>query len=143
MIRKAAVPGHRLKMSIPGDTITIMGHARMTTQGSEKFNRNNHPFRGKTPAGAFALAHNGVLWNDRELRNTLNLPETKIETDSYVAVQLIEQKKALDFSSLQHMAEQVEGSFTFTVLDAADGLYIIKGDSPFCLWNFPNLGLYV
>ena len=69
MIRKAAIPGHRLKMSVPGDTITIMGHARMTTQGNEKFNRNNHPFRGKTPAGAFALAHNGVLWNQDKRMN--------------------------------------------------------------------------
>ncbi len=28
------------------------------------------------------------------------LPETKIQTDSYVAVQLIEKKKSLDFDSL-------------------------------------------
>ena len=34
-------------------------------------------------------------------------------------------------------------SCTFTVLDAADGLYIVKGDSPFCLWHFPKLGLFV
>ena len=51
------------------------------------------------------------------LRKRLPLPFTKIETDSYVAVQLLEQKKTLDFASLKYMAEQVEGSFTFTVLD--------------------------
>ena len=138
VIRKAPVPGRRLKFQIPDATIAVMGHARMTTQGNEKFNRNNHPFRGKAPAGAFALAHNGVLWNDRELRQSLNLPSTKIETDSYIAVQLIEQKKTLDFSSLKYMAETVEGSFTFTVLDAEDSLYIVKGDSPLCLWRFPG-----
>ena len=142
VIRKSPVPGRRLKFQIPGTAIAVMGHARMTTQGNEKFNRNNHPFTGNTPAGPFALAHNGVLWNDKELRETLNLPATKIETDSYIAVQLIEQKKTLDFSSLKYMAEQVEGSFTFTVLDAEDSLYIVKGDSPLCLWRFPG-GVYV
>lgn len=143
VIRKAPVPGHLLRFQIPDDTTTVMGHTRMTTQGNERFNRNNHPFRGKTKDGVFALAHNGALWNDRELRETQKLPATNIETDSYIAVQLIEQKKALDFSSLKYMAEQVEGSFTFTILDAADGLYIVKGDSPFCLLHEPRLGLFV
>ena len=119
VVRKAPVPGHALKFQIPDDAGAIMCHARMTTQGNERFNRNNHPFRGNTPAGAFALAHNGILWNDRELRERLNLPATNIETDSYIAVQLIEQKGALGFSGLKYMAETVEGSFTFTVLDAA------------------------
>ena len=59
------------------------------------------------------------------LRKRLPLPFTKIETDSYVAVQLLEQKKTLDFASLKYMAEQVEGSFTFTVLDQRNHLYIL------------------
>lgn len=90
LIRKAPVPGHLLRFQIPDDTTVVMGHTRMTTQGNERFNRNNHPFRGKTKNGAFALAHNGVLWNDRALRETLKLPATDIETDSYIAVQLID-----------------------------------------------------
>ena len=90
--------------------------------------------------GPFALAHNGVLWNDGWLRQVQELPKTQIETDSFVAVQLIEQKSALDFDSLQYMAEQVEGSFTFTVLDKEDNLYFVKGDSPMCICQFPKLG---
>ncbi|MDR3766775.1 MAG: class II glutamine amidotransferase [Butyricicoccus sp.] len=50
----------------------------MTTQGNAKFNQNNHPFRGKLPGQAFVLAHNGVLWNDHELRHTESLPRTSI-----------------------------------------------------------------
>ena len=77
-----------------------MGHTRMTTQGDEKFNFNNHPFYGKTDL-EFALAHNGVLYNDCRLRITEHLPSTRIETDSYVAVQLIEKKGTLDTDSLR------------------------------------------
>lgn len=54
-----------------------------------------------------------------------------------------EQKKALNFDSLKYMAEEVEGSFTFTVLDRRDRLYIVKGDNPLCLLHFPSLGLYL
>ena len=116
-VYKRPVPAHRLRFRIPTDTQAIMGHTRMTTQGSEAKNYNNHPFLGHAGDLQFALAHNGVLHNDRMLRRSLKLPRTKIQTDSYVAVQLIERKKALDFASLKYMAEQVEGSFTFTVLD--------------------------
>ena len=118
-----------------------MGHTRMTTQGSEKKNYNNHPFLGKAGQTLFALAHNGVLFNDFELRRTCRLPKTHIETDSYVAVQLIEQQKALTPASLKEMAEAVEGSFVFTVLDEQDNLYVVKGDNPFCLLHFPRIGL--
>ena len=143
VIRKAPVPGHRLKTYVPGKVTAVMGHTRMTTQGDARKVRNNHPFRGNTPLGAFAAAHNGVLYNDRLLRESMHLPDTRIETDSYAAVQLIEQKKALDFSSLKYMAETVEGSFTFTFLDTEDAIYIVKGDSPFFLLHWPRTGLYL
>ena len=115
----------------------------MATQGKAGRNYNNHPFLGYVQGSPFALAHNGVLYNDHILRRNLRLPSTKIETDSYIGVQLIEQKDALDLNSLRYMAEQVEGSFSFTVLDASDNLYIVKGDNPLCLYRFPTIGLYI
>ena len=77
------------------------------------------------------------------MRRTKHLPRTKVQTDSYVSVQLIEQQKALDFDSLRYMAEQVEGSFTFTVLDEQNALWIVKGDNPLSIAHFPELGVYV
>ena len=142
-IYKRPWPAHYMRFSIPEDAAVIMGHTRMTTQGSERKNRNNHPFPGRAGATSFALAHNGMLYNDKYLRRSLHLPRTKIETDSFIGVQLIERKKALDLASLQYMAEQVEGSFCFTVLSQENDLYIVKGDNPLCLYHFPNLGLYV
>ena len=120
-----------------------MGHTRMTTQGSADKNQNNHPFPGKVGNKAFALAHNGVLCNDRELRHERHLPKTDIETDSYVAVQLIEQKNELTFDSLREMAEAVEGSFVFTILDQDNSLYFVKGENPLTIYHYPELGLYL
>lgn len=119
-----------------------MGHTCMTTQGNEKHHFNNHPFPGHADRD-FAFAHNGVLYNDVTLRKENKLPETHIETDSYVAVQLIEQQRKLDLNSLKYMAETVSGNFTFTAFDECNSLFIIKGNNPMCLLHFADLGLYI
>ena len=136
-------PARKCGFRIPDDARVVMGHSRMTTQGKAKYNRNNHPFSGKVPGTRFALAHNGVLYNDHILRAEKHLPHTGIQTDSYVAVQLIEQQRALTPDSLKYMAESVEGSFVFTVLDDKDTLTFVKGDNPLCLLHFPGQDLYV
>ena len=69
-IYKRPVVAHRMRFHIPGDAAVIMGHTRMTTQGSARRNYNNHPFPGRTGAVDFALAHNGVLYNDVALRDS-------------------------------------------------------------------------
>ena len=142
-IFKRPKPAHRIHFTIPEKTAAVMGHTRMATQGDKKHNYNNHHFPGNAGETSFAFAHNGVIWNDSELRKKKNLPDTHIETDSYIAVQLIGQQGILNFDSLKNMAESVQGNFTFTVLDQNNSLYIIKGSNPMCLLNFPALGLYV
>ena len=139
-IFKRPLPAHRMHYRIPDGVHHIMGHTRMTTQGNERFNYNNHPFSSSD--GKFALAHNGVLYNDGILKIREHLPETRIETDSYVAVQLIEKKRTLNTDSLKFMAEQLEGSFTITVMDKDNNLYFVKGDNPMCIFKFDN-GFYI
>ncbi len=141
-IYKRPKPAHKMKFKLPNHTRAVMGHVRYTTQGSQEFNQNNHPFRGHADMD-FAFAHNGVLYNDTALRREKQLPKTNIETDSYVAVQLIEMQKSLNFDTLKNMAEDVRGSFTFTILDETNALWFVKGSSPLYLIYFPELKLYV
>lgn len=141
-IFKRPKPAHRIHFNIPDGTSAVMGHTRFATQGDKRFNYNNHPFTGHADRD-FAFAHNGCLYNDKELRRDKNLPATHIETDSYIGVQLIESQGTLTFDSLRYMAESVEGNFTFTVLSEDNNLYIIKGSNPICLLHFEALGLYV
>lgn len=142
-IYKRPFPAHKMRYKIPDGVHTVMGHTRMTTQGNEKYNYNNHPFLGCAVNTDFALAHNGVLHNDIILREKEKLPETKIETDSYIAVQLIEQKRTLNTDSLKYMAESLLGSFTITVMDRDNNLYFVKGDNPMCIYHFKHTGLYI
>lgn len=140
---KKPKPAHKVKLFFPRGTRAVIGHTRFTTQGSEKRNCNNHPFEGHCGTESFALAHNGVLYNDRELRREQHLPPTSIETDSYIAVQLLEQGQQLDTENIKRMAELVEGSFVFTILKNDNTLFLVKGNNPLTLYHFPALGLYV
>ena len=99
---------------------------------------------------AFSASHRLAEWSERIAlcRNSgMSVrkwcTKTNIQTDSYVAVQLLQIKRTLDLSALQEMAETVEGSFSFTVLDRENQLYFIKGDNPLCICHYPRLNLYV
>ena len=137
---KKPKPAHQLNLYFPKDTITLIGHTRYTTQGSEKFNQNNHPF---VSANGFSLAHNGVIYNDKELRYQYNLPQTNIETDSYIAVHLLDYCNQVDFESIKFMAENLQGSFAISILNHDDTLYLVKGCNPIYLIHFKSLGLYL
>jgi glucosamine 6-phosphate synthetase-like amidotransferase/phosphosugar isomerase protein len=142
-VYKRPVPAREMKYNIPSEVKTIMGHTRMTTQGSEKHNYNNHPFFGRVKKNTFTLAHNGILQNDKELRQSMKLPKTNIETDSYIAVQIIEKENSVSFGSLKKVAETVQGSFVFTVLDNKDNLYFVRGENPICVYHFIDNGFYL
>lgn len=142
-IYKRPVPGDRLRFHLPREAYTVMGHTRMTTQGSQRRNWNNHPFPGVAGGIHFALAHNGVLHNDWELRKQYRLPKTMVETDSFVAVQMLERLGELTFDSAALVAEALRGTFTITILDEADNLWLVKGNNPLCLYRFPRSGVYV
>ena len=142
-IQKAPKPAHRMRFQLSNKARYIMGHTRLTTQGSAKKVYNNHPFGCRGAGTAFALAHNGVLHNEESLRREYGLPKTRIQTDSYIAAQLLEQLGRVNFATLQKMAEAVRGTFTFTVLDEYNNLYIVKGDNPMSICHFPNYGVYL
>ena len=143
-VQKAPRPAHRMRFRLSSNAHIVTGHSRLTTQGDgRKRNFNNHPFEGIAGNTRFVLAHNGIIHNDKELQSTYHLPPTQIETDSYVAVQLLEQAGEISFQSLAKMAETVQGSFTFTVLDVHNNLYIVKGNSPMCIYHFERMGFYL
>ena len=142
-VYKRPLPGHCLPFRIPQDARGVMGHARMTTQGSAEKNFNNHLFQSRAGGKPFALAHNGMIYNDLALRRKGKLPRTNIETDSYVAVQLLERGGAVTSRALRDMAEKLEGPFSFTVLDHQDSLYFVRGNNPLSLYHFFDQGLYL
>ena len=133
-----------IRFSIPANVRAVMGHTRMATQGEPEKNYNHHPFEGKLPDGhKFAFAHNGVLYNEDDLRLQYDLPDTKIQTDSYVVAQALESIGHVDFDSLGEVSQEVLGSFCFTTLTPDNALHIVKGDNPMCLYDLTKKGVFI
>lgn len=96
-----------------------------------------------TDASGVAYVHNGVIYNDEELRRSHRLPPTRVETDSYAAVQILERGGKLTMDSLRRMTEALQGAFTITVLDASNTMYFVKGNNPLTIRLYPQLGCYL
>ena len=141
-IYKRPLPAKRLCLNHREGVRVVMGHTRHTTQGSQKRNYNNHPFRASAGVD-FALAHNGIIYNDDELRVSEHLPASYIETDSYILAQLLERFDHLDADTLADSVEKLSGYYTFTLVDSRDTLYIVKGESPLAIARVARLGLIV
>lgn len=143
IIYKKPLPAHKMNFKHFSGVKCITGHTRHATQGDYKTNRNNHPFKGKTEQERFALAHNGIIYNDKALQKSESLPKSSIITDSYVMVQLLEKEKALTFDNIARVTEKLEGYYTFTILDNKNNLYIVKGDSPISIIRLTKSNLIV
>ena len=142
-IFKRSKPAARMQLRPPKGTTRLLGHVRMTTQGSEKKNYNNHPFRGALHGGDFALAHNGVLQNETSLRLRFDLPQAAVETDSFVAVQLLQSYGTVTPQTIAAMAEQLKGTFAFSILTSRNNLYLVRGNNPLAVWYYLATGLYL
>ncbi|MDR0886714.1 MAG: hypothetical protein LBN22_10260 [Clostridiales Family XIII bacterium] len=143
-IQKAGCDLVQANFAYKPDAKNLMTHCRLALQGGQENNENNHPFHGQTGDGTtYALQHNGILANLNEVRKRLNLPSTDITTDSYAAVQILNTMPQMDTKSLKEMCEQLNGSYTFTILDENENFYICRGDVPFYMVHFKELKLYV
>lgn len=56
---------------------------------------------------------------------------------------MLEKEGDLSAHSLQRMAEALNGSFTITILDAQNNLYLVKGNNPLTILLLPDLGCYL
>ena len=142
-IFKVGKPANKVKLYFPDKTKVVMGHTRAASIGDPQKAANAHPFTGRIGNNSFALEHNGILIGIEYLRLKYGLPATSIETDSYVAAQLLSKFGNLSMKSLADMAEAVSGSFTFAILDNHNNLYFIKGDCPLTIAFFEEIGTYV
>jgi hypothetical protein len=108
------------------DTNFLVGHNRFTTSGKAKDNYNNHPFE----EGDFIIVHNGVIWNDDELKKMYNL-DYKEEVDSAIIGHLlnhlvVKQKESIT-NAIKIVAESLEGSFSIMIyVKSEDNLYYFK-----------------
>ncbi|MFP3154518.1 hypothetical protein LQZ18_08845 [Lachnospiraceae bacterium ZAX-1] len=143
-IEKAAGEITHADFVFPHDTKVLMAHCRLSLLDDYLEHGNNHPFEGKTQDGTrYAFAHNGILSDLKETRQRLFIPPTKIATDSYAAVQILDTQRKLNMQALKNTCEQLSGSYIFTILDEYNNFFICRGDVPIYLVHFKKLKLYI
>ncbi len=127
-----------LAASALGGTLGI-GHTRWATHGAPK-QKNAHPHVSKN--GAFAIVHNGIIENYKELKEFLIYRNFTFssDTDSEVIAQLMEYYYTGDvISALIKTATRLSGSYAVAVLCANDDkLYVVKKDNPLVVGICPD-----
>jgi glucosamine 6-phosphate synthetase-like amidotransferase/phosphosugar isomerase protein len=142
-ILKAAKPAKKFRFFIPNKVKIVIAHTRAATQGSPAFNFNNQPLYCNLNNDRVSVSHNGIISNDKLLRELYSLPKTQIECDSYIICQLIEHYGKLDFKCLKWVAETISGSFAISILDSGNNLYLVKGSNPIELIFLEEIGVFV
>ena len=109
-----------------------IGHTRWATHGVAT-DRNAHPFL--SAGGTFAVAHNGIISNYRELSAFLRARGVTFssDTDSEAIAHLIEQCYEGDImSAIRAAVNKLKGSFALAVISNRESgvIYGVRKDSP-------------
>ncbi len=122
-----------LEEKLPIDAVAsvAIGHTRWATHG-RVCNENAHPFLSQD--GHFAICHNGIIENCKQLRSMLTNSgfEFTSETDSETVAHLLQYNFKGDvLQSVISTAQMLSGSFAVLAeTEYDDNLYAIKNKSP-------------
>jgi amidophosphoribosyltransferase len=121
--------------TVDNQTVCILGHTRMPTKGSRLRNTNNHPIQ----AGHVIGVHNGVISNDDDLFNFINLPRAG-EVDSEIIFRLLDTVDPLRWNGqylgkVRGEIDRLEGAFATLSVDLRhpEQLLVLKYRRPLCL----------
>ena len=103
-----------------------IGHVRYSTAGGQE-NENIQPIVSKGHLGSLAVAHNGQIVNEKELRLELENQGAIFQgtSDSEVLLHLIQKEKGTLLEKVIKTARRLEGAFSFLVLDE-DSIYAVR-----------------
>lgn len=99
------------------DTVAILGHSRLATNGVLQDNHNNQPVSGEHTVAV----HNGIIVNDSEIWKQNPKLKRKYEVDTEVAVRLFEQeldKTGDGIKAVAYCIKQLQGSMSMALASA-------------------------
>lgn len=106
----------------------LIGHNRLATTGSEKENKNNHPFETSN----LMLVHNGVISNHDSLKGNFALDYSE-ETDSAIIIHLMEAYLEQNYTieeAIKETAESLQGSYSVMLYYKPDNrIFYFKNSS--------------
>ena len=122
--------------AIGEDTVAVLCHNRLATQGSVTKNCNNHPLI----SGNIIGIHNGTISNDKELTTDFKL-ERKAEVDSEAMFSIMDKYKKED-KPVDDALKEVEGHMAIAWLDLTDKTkaFLAKNDTYMSICSWIGLG---
>ena len=124
--------------------ISVIGHCRLKTKGTELKNVNNHPIVRPNVVGV----HNGCIANDDDLFHTYsNLFDRNGEVDSEIIFALVEHFSKNNnmpiHASIQNMARIVMGSFACAMVHYMHPhvIWLFRRSNPCELILFEDIGM--
>ena len=123
-------------------TISLLGHCRFKTKGSEFDNYNNHPIVTDNIVGV----HNGVIDNDEDLFGMFPI-KSNGKVDSEVIFSLLDyfihESKLSIANAVRKVSGLITGSFACAFVDRTKPhlLWIFRNYSPLVLHNYTKCGV--
>ena len=113
------------------DSEIVVAHTRWATNGGVT-EYNSHPH--KSASGRFAVVHNGIIENDKELKERhLSKVDFSSETDTEVIVQLMDyfSETHNTFEALKQVALRLKGSYAIVLIErGSNTIYFARKSSP-------------
>jgi len=132
------------------DTNFILMHARATTVGNTRDNRNNHPIIASSKEGKPVIGiHNGTLYNHENLfRRFKNDIDREGEVDSEIIFRLYQYyltKGMLPEDAIKKTTSLLQGAFTGAAVDLnhPHQMVMFKFDRPLAVLRIPHYDMII
>src|SRR3990170_146450 len=127
---RAPMPSSRLVSAVRDfkmdEARSWIGHCRLATQGSEKDNKNNHPF----VRHGLALIHNGMVTNYHELYAKIGGEGLVGDCDSeLILATILKYRSRLGVTrAIQQMAREIDGSMACAMINRRGEMWLWRRD---------------
>ncbi len=155
-VYKAPVPGtqmmkyksfqdelSRFVNEIGEQTLSVIGHSRLVTNGTETEGDNNQPVIGQSSVAV----HNGIIVNGDYISNKYTDIQLKTQLDTEIFIKLFEKyKKELneDIQALSNSLKEVEGTVSLAIQSADNNqLYLLTNNGSVYWWHDEKSGVSV
>lgn len=125
--------------------LSILGHCRQKTKGTEENNKNNHPIR----CGNVVGIHNGVIINDdTQFEKFKDIFSRNAQVDSEIIFALIDHySKVLNSipKGIQKTCTCLSGGYSCAMVHSHQPqiLWLFRADSPCTIYHFEESGMII
>ncbi|MDZ7762903.1 MAG: hypothetical protein U5K00_00540 [Melioribacteraceae bacterium] len=112
---------------------SMIFHCRLTTQGHQSNNMNNHPVYNKK---GLAIVHNGQIYNDKEIFGKKEKRDAEVDSEAILNLLSIRKKNDSPTERIKRVFNKLEGGFAVACIDAKDPdrLLLFRKDNPIELY---------